>query len=321
MAVAPGRLELREDLPEPGPPGPREVLVRTTASAVSPGSELRILFDPTANFPIEGGTGYMAAGVIEAVGADVMGVQAGDGVACTAAGPHRELLRTPAELISPCLPSLSWVEAACAYWIVPPYRGLLGAAPRLWEGAAVIGLGPLGLCAVQLLRGVSRRTLAIDPLASRRAEATRLGGDEAVAPEDAATAAERLLPLGVDVVIELSGTQPGLELALQLAAPKARVAVIGVQPRLSNFELFRPMQDKGITLVPIYRQGKRLTGGAPDPTAYYLERALDMVAVGRVDVASLASRVLPWREATSAIPWLRERPEEAIGMAFTWGDA
>lgn len=321
MAVAPGRLEIRDDLCEPGPPGPGEVLVRTRASAVSPGTELRTLFDPQTAFPLEGGTGYMAAGVIEAVGDGVSSVKPGDRVACASGGPHRDLLCAAVDLISPCPPPLSWVEAACAYWVVPPYRGLLGAEPRLWDGAAVIGLGPLGLCAVQLLRGVSRRTLAIDPLASRRAAAMRLGAAEAAAPEDAAGVAERILPHGVDVVIELSGAQAGLELALRIATPHARVAVIGVQPRLSNFELFRPMQDKGITLVPLYRRGTRLSIDTVDQTAYYLERALDMVAVKRVDVASLASRVLPWREAPTMIPWLKERPDEAIAMAFTWEDA
>ncbi|MBI2755631.1 MAG: zinc-binding alcohol dehydrogenase [Chloroflexi bacterium] len=320
MAVDVGQLEARDDLPEPGPPGPGDVLVRTAVSAVSPGSELRVLFDPETPFPVAGGTGYMAAGIVEAIGEAVAGLQPGDRVACTAAGPHRERLSARAEAVAHVPDGLGWAEAACAYWIVPPYRGLLAARPRLWEDAAVIGLGPLGLCAVQLLHGISRRTLAVDPLPSRRGLAARLGACAASSPDDAERAGADLLPNGADVVIELSGTQAGLELALRLAAPRARVAVIGVLPRLSNFELFRPLQDRGITLVPLYREGAALTGNPPDPTARYLAAALDMVAARRVDVCSLVSRVMPWRAAPEGIAWLREHPDEGVGLAFTWLD-
>src|SRR5947209_814123 len=151
VAVAAGRLEVRDDLPEPGPPGAGQVLVRTVTSAVSPGSELRILFDSGTAFPVAGGTGYMSAGIVEAVGDGVSEVRPGDRVACTTAGPHRARVLAPAESMARLPEGLTWVKAACAYWIVPPYRGLLATNLRLWENAAVIGLGPLGLCAVQLL--------------------------------------------------------------------------------------------------------------------------------------------------------------------------
>lgn len=318
VAVAPGRIEARGDLPEPGPPGPGEVLVRTAASAVSPGSELRMLYDPAGAFPVEGGTGYMAAGTVEAVGEGVRTLQTGDRVACTAGGPHRARLRLPADQAARVPDGLAWPTAACAYWIVPPYRALLGTGLAFWERAAVVGLGPLGLCTVQMLRGVCSRLLAVDPLLRRRVLAESLGATAACPPDEADAVTTRISPTGFNLVVELSGTQPGLELALRLAAPRARVAIVGVLPRLTSFELFRPMQDKGLTLIPLHRLGDRLSGNPADPVSRYLEAALDMVATRRVDLTPLITRVLPWHEAPTALADLRARPNDLVGLAFTW---
>src|SRR5690349_8638833 len=90
IATGPGVLEIGEaDLPAFGP---RQMLIETRVSAVSPGSELRALFEGT-RFPRVGGTGYMAAGIVRQVGAEVTAFAPGDAVQCTCSepvGPHCE---------------------------------------------------------------------------------------------------------------------------------------------------------------------------------------------------------------------------------------
>jgi threonine dehydrogenase-like Zn-dependent dehydrogenase len=299
-------LVARDDLAEPTTPGRDELIVRTVVSAVSPGTELRTLFAASTSFPVEGGTGYMAAGMVECVGEGVSDIAPGDRVACTGAGPHRQRRPAHRSVVARVPDRMDWVDAACAYWIVPPYRGLLSACPQPHERAAVIGLGPLGLCAVQLLRSQVREVAAVDPIATRRALAEHFGAST-VCHEGS-----------MDVVVELSGTQAGLELALQLAAPLGRIVVLGVLPRLHDFELFRPMQDKGLTLLPLFRRGASLTDAAPDPTSEYLAVALRMVASGEVDVRSLCSQVVAWQDGPAALAALREHPEQWIGLALRW---
>ena len=100
VLIAPelGRLEVGEvEVPAIGP---SQVLVRTVVSGVSAGTEKRKLFTPElgpndvrAPWPAIGGFGYMAAGVVEAVGADVGHVAVGDRVfAGRTWGGHRELI-------------------------------------------------------------------------------------------------------------------------------------------------------------------------------------------------------------------------------------
>src|SRR4051812_34932864 len=66
--------------------GARQLLIETRVSAVSPGSELRALFEGT-RFPRVGGTGYMAAGVVRQVGGEVAGFAPGDAVQFTCSEP------------------------------------------------------------------------------------------------------------------------------------------------------------------------------------------------------------------------------------------
>src|SRR5713101_8169688 len=76
---------LEVDLPAPGP---KQILVETNASAVSPGTELAVytgthqwLTDPSLpdwKFPFR--SGYSAAGVVAAVDSEVWGFKPGDRV-------------------------------------------------------------------------------------------------------------------------------------------------------------------------------------------------------------------------------------------------
>jgi threonine dehydrogenase-like Zn-dependent dehydrogenase len=319
IATAPGTLAIGEvPVPEVGP---RQLLVETRASAVSPGSELRGLFEGN-RFPRVGGTGYMGAGVVRSVAADVHEFAPGDRIAFTCwdpVGPHCELCLVRAENAAHLPGGRSFVTGACAYWGVPPYRGILGSAIRYYEDVAVSGLGPLGLCAVQLLRHVARRVAALDPIAMRRALAAELGADVTVDPSAAGSLAaiREVMPRGPHVVIELAGTQASLETALELCAPRGTVVVIGVLPPLNGFQLFRPLQDKGVRLVPIARRGDSLDPPV-DRSGDYLRDVLDMIDRGRLDVDRLATWVEPWTAGPWAIPRLRQARDEAIGLALTW---
>jgi pimeloyl-ACP methyl ester carboxylesterase len=102
--------------------------------------------------------------------------------------PHSELCVAVPESTARIPEGVSFVTAACAYWAVTPYRGILGSGLRYYDDVAVFGLGPLGLCAVQLLRPIARRCPRCPPplrapletaapRTSRTRTATRTGGE------------------------------------------------------------------------------------------------------------------------------------------------
>jgi threonine dehydrogenase-like Zn-dependent dehydrogenase len=307
-----------DEAPEPAI-GPGQVLVQTKVTAVSGGTERYMLYgrpgdirDHGPPFPAVGGFGYLGAGDVIAVGAEVDHVSPGDRVSCGRNwGAHRELLDTDAASVIRIPEDMSYLEGAASYWAVPPLAGILAAAPRFYADTAVIGLGPLGLSAVQILTRSSRRVLAIDIVASRVAAADSYGaiGIDGSAV-DAATASRDALPGGPEVVIEASGTQAGLELAFDIVRPLGRVALVGHPPPLDGFDLFWPMQIKGIKLVPLHRETTTSPqgGGAGSPRATYLPDVIDMISRGILDIAGMMTWVVP----------VERDPDRVLGIGFAW---
>jgi len=327
IAPALGRLEIG-DVPVPAI-GAGQVLIRTQVSAVSAGTEKRKLYTPELGpndvrgpWPAIGGFGYMLSGTIEALGAGVAGLIPGQRVyAGRTWGGHREFVDTDATSVVPLPDALSFVDGACTYWAVPPLMGLLAAEPAFFEDAVVVGLGPLGLMAIQELARICRRVIAIDPVAARGALALELGAAAFVDATDRPIERVReLLPGGPQVVLEVSGTQPGLETALGVVGPKGRVALVGSQQRLDRFDLFWPLQHSGARIVPLYREGTASpqAGGAGNPTQRWVPVAQELIMRGWVRIEPLITWVVPPDAAPRAMDLLRRRPDLGVGMAIAW---
>ena len=181
VAPGPGRLVV-DEVPEPAH-GPGQVLVRTRVTAVSAGTELRMLYRDQAEpaegpaWPAVGAFGYLACGDVVAVGRGVTGLAVGDRVTCgTGWGAHAELLAVDAATVHVLPPGLSYLDGACAYWAVPPLCGILAGRPDYYDDVAVVGLGPPGLAAVQMLGPMCRRVIAIDRVAARCPGRARVAG-------------------------------------------------------------------------------------------------------------------------------------------------
>ena len=330
--VAPelGRLELA-DVPAQ-PIGPGQVLVKTMVSGVSAGTEKRKLFtaelgpnDVRGPWPAVGAFGYMASGTVIEIGEGVEHVAPGDRVfAGRAWGGHRELIDAAASSVVRLPDGLDWVEAACSYWGVPPLLGMLAAEPAFYEDAAVVGLGPLGLMGVQLLGRLSRRVVGLDTVTVRCQLARSLGATAAFDPRTAglAAAVQDVLPRGPQVVLEVSGTQPGLETALSIVRPRGRVALVGSQQRLDRFDLFWPLQISGARIVPIFREGEDSPqSSSGSPVARHLPKIQEMLVRGWLRIEPLISWVVPPEVAPRAMDLLHRRPDLGVGMAIAWDES
>lgn len=328
IATGVGRLEVG-DVAEPRPSA-GQVLVRTAVSSVSAGTERRKLYsealgqrDVRGPWPVIGAFGYMAVGQVIAVGDGVSGLAIGNRVhAGRPFGGHREIIDVDAAACVAIPDALDDVTAACMYWAVPPLLGILAGKPTYYEDAAVVGLGPLGLCAVQMAASASRRVLGIDPVAERRALAIGFGAVAAINPAGGGIEGHvrDALPDGPEVVLEVSGTQSGLETAMSIVRPRGRIAMVGSQRPLHDFDLFWPLQHSGATIVPIHRLGATSPqgGGADSPARRYLPDVIDMLIRGRLDLAKLITRVVAPEEAPAAFERLHRHPDEIIGMAIDW---
>ena len=211
-------------------PGPGEVLVRVKASGVC-ASELHPWAEGRPEYPHR--FGHEPMGVVVAVGPEVTRVSVGDRVtglfnkayADLCVAKETELLRVPDEVAE---------ENALG----EPLACLVNAQRRtpveLADRVAVIGLGYMGLGMLQLLtlRGPSR-IVAIDVREEARTAAMALGADEAYDPSQLpeefklTNFGDWQSDRGFDVVVEGSGTQPGLTLAGEMVRAHGVLSILG----------------------------------------------------------------------------------------------
>ena len=300
--VGPGRGELFAQQPQE--PGPNQLLVRVLSNGVC-ASDLPVWAREQGRYPIS--IGHEPVGLVEATGPGVtlpvgalVGGRIGDSFATYAIADAEDAVVLP-ESVDPltALPE----PVGC---VVEGYRRTpipVGAS------VAVIGLGFMGLVMLQLLRtSPVSRIDAVDPRSDARDAALRNGADRALAPDDIPAAlhfGERSTGSdGVDVVIEASGSQAGLELASSLVRPHGTVSILGYHQGPRQV----PMRDWNWKALEIVNAHVRDRSLLRDATA----AGLRLQAAGRLDIASLVTHRFGPARIDAAFETLRDKPHGFI---------
>ena len=283
--------------------------------------------------------GYATSGTVMAVAAGVEDLSVGDRVACAGAtyATHAEINYVPRNLVV-SVPRrgsgeyLAFDEAAFATVGAIALHGVRLGAPELGHRAVVIGLGVIGLLAIQILRAHGCRVFGIDLNPVRCGLARRLGADAVAGPPGAeADVMHWSGGGGADLVIvaaAAAGSEPA-RLAAEVARDKGRIVAVGATgldlPR-------RTLYQKELSLVvsrscgpgrydPSYEEL-----GRDYPRAYvrWTEREnmrafLELIADGRVQVGPLVSHRFDIERGDEAYDALEER--DALGVLIEYGDA
>jgi 2-desacetyl-2-hydroxyethyl bacteriochlorophyllide A dehydrogenase len=167
-----------------------------------------------------------------AIGIDVDGGFAGE-------------VKVPARCCWPSPPGVADDQLLLAEPLAVVVRAVRRGEPVAGETAAVLGIGSLGLLAIQVLKARGIRVLAVSRSDRRLALARALGADSAVtsgAGADVAAARGLSGREGVDLVVETAGTAPAVEQAVELCRPGGRIVLTGLphEPTpLSFFQVVR----------------------------------------------------------------------------------
>ena len=267
--------ELR-DVPVPEP-GPGEVVLRV-AGAGACHSDLHLMEFPPGAMPFDPPfvLGHETTGHVEALGAGVDGLRAGDAVAiygpwgcghcptcrtgaenyCDRAAELRllapgighdggmaEFVRVPARLTVP-LGDLDPVAAAPLTDAgLTPYHALKRSLPLLVPGTTVvvIGAGGLGHLAIQLVRALTpSRLIVVDVDEQKRSQALELGADLALDPGADAEARIRdaTAGQGAELVLDLVGADATLALAAKVVRVRGHLTVVGIAGGTLPFSFF-----------------------------------------------------------------------------------
>ena len=128
--------------------------------------------------------GYSLSGVVVEVGAGVEGLRVGQRVACAGNqyALHAEYNWVPEPMCIPIPDGVAMDQAAFTTIAAIALQGLRQGEVRLGETACVIGLGLLGQILVRLLRGAGVRVVGIDIVPERCRLAETAGASKCAAP-------------------------------------------------------------------------------------------------------------------------------------------
>ncbi|MFQ6392843.1 alcohol dehydrogenase catalytic domain-containing protein [Nocardia sp. KC 131] len=323
------------EVPDPILPGRDGAVIRVTAAGIC-GSDLHIYaghgFTDGTGYTI----GHEAVGEIVELGPEVKGFTIGDRVLASAsvgcdrcsqcktgivaacerhplpidacyglggslAGTQAELLAVPhAEGNLVRLPDAVSDEAAVV---------LTDNAPTAWYGArrariaagdtvVVIGLGPVGLMAVQSAFAMgAARVLGVDLVGERRKHAAELGA-EPIESDDPKAAIRDMLGDGADVAIEAVGADATIKLAISAVGHRGRVSVVGVS------------QNRAFPFHMQLAQVKELEFHIGLCSIQYeLPALLRLTAAGRLDPEAVVSHQLPMSDGSSAYRMFADRAD------------
>lgn len=322
----PGRIELQE-APKPTPEA-GQVLVEIRACGVCRSDVSGYLGKhPMIGYPII--LGHECSGVVDEVGPGVDSALLGQRVAvetffrlcgrcrgCESGsynlcqsprivghnvpGAFAEYMLANAGFVFPIPAGVSFEQAALTEPLSVAVHAIKRCRVGFEDTVAILGVGAIGLLAVQVAKAAGARVVAVDVSAAKLALARRFGADEAIdaASRDAVAVVRSLTRgEGADVVIEAAGTPTTLRQMVEMARAGATLMPIGFTGKaLDEINLGR------ITLAEMSLLG--ILGFCRDfPTS------LSLLASGRVDVGPLITHEFPLAQVEQAIIAMREGRE------------
>lgn len=294
------------------PMGPKDALVRLEYSTISSGTERANLTGElnisiyqrytSAVFPRRGG--YSASGIVLETGPEVTSVQPGDRVVVSE-GCHTQYVCIGEEHLHRLEhDTMNMQDAAMAFIGTFPMAAVRKCHVEIGESAMVMGLGVLGLMAVQLLRAAGVvPVIAVDPIASKREIALRFGADVALNPlqEDFSQQVRQLTRGGAQVAIEVTGVGKALDQTLDCMQRFGRVALLGCT-RHSDFTIdyYRKIHAPGISLIGAHTQARPRTESSAGLWTHHddILALMNLCDKGRIDLKAMVEEVYSPAEAT-----------------------
>jgi len=308
-------------------PGPRDVVVRTTHSWISNGTEGSFLRGERFNgetpwregmpwpFPFAGG--YQSVGVVESVGAEAGQFSPGQQVFCTM-GKIKGMFEPWGGHISPKVADVSQVWAVPAGVSPVAVSGLVltqvgyncGIRPPVEDGtvALVLGDGMVGHWAAQTLHWRGARVI----LAGKHDERLAYFGGDArcsllnIANEPIAEGLKRLAPEGIDILVDTVGTV---------------AMVMDLHPHLRhNAHIVSAGYNGTESMVDV----QRLRFGEitwHSPSGWHPQRmdaALALIASGALRTEPLITHRFPVDRAADAWKLILDRTEHVLGVILDW---
>lgn len=201
-------------------------------------------------------------------------------------------------------------------------NGILDGEVNIGETVAVFGMGVIGQIVAQLAGIAGADVIGCELISARRELARRLNPKMTIVESDAAASdvvRELTRGRGADVCFEVAGKTAALHEAIRACATSSRVVALGFyQGEATNLYLGEEFHHNRVTIV-----SSQIGGISPQLQHRWNRERLtrtfmQMVADGRIDLASLVTHVRPFEEASEVFRMVDENPAEVMEAVFTF---
>ena len=303
------------------------VLVETEYTVISGGTERAYLMDShntgTTKFPRS--VGYCGVGKVLEVGAAVTSVVPGDRVLIYHGNHMKYNIRPETDVTKIVHDNVSNLEAAPVIIASMGLGGVRKLELELGESAMVMGLGLLGMFAVQFCRlSGAHPVIAADLNPERRQLALELGADYAFDPA-APDFVEQVRAVtggeGVRGIVEVTGVSAAMKQALECASRMGRISLLGCT-RVSDcaIDFYMQVHRPGVKLIGAHNFIRPKVDSYPHHWTHQddCKAILRLLAAGRIQTAPVISRVVSPEAAPEIFKQLCEDPMFPMGTVFDW---
>ena len=318
---APGEVALeRSDTPTPKSD---QVLVRTTRTLISTGTELALLTDTAqyTSLPIDR-PGYAHVGRVVECGAEVDDRWLDTRVATH--GPHRSFVCVDVDDATP-IPEVVSDEVATFHALAAIAMNGVRRGRVTWgEPVAAYGLGLVGQLAARccLVAGADH-VFGLDPVADRRSHLPAQDGVHAVDPHAAPVADRIRAATGgrlADVVFEVTGSAAAIAEQVTALAEHGRFVILGSPRGVEPYDFYHDCHRPGYEIIGAHA---RTHPDIPTPgnrwtRSRHRELFFSLLEQDRFSVEELISHRVSAMDAPEAYAMLLEDRTQALGVVLEW---
>ncbi len=308
-------------------PRENEVLTEMEYTVVSGGTERANIMgmENAGGMKFPKTLGYCGVGRVIGIGSAVTSVAVGDRVLVYHGKHMKYNIRPEADVTKVADETIASLDAA---FVIIASMGLGGVRKlelELGESAMVMGLGLLGIFAVQFCRlSGAYPVIAADLNPTRRELALKLGADYAFDPS-APDFVEQVMKVtsgkGVRATVEVTGVSAAMHKALECASWMGRISLLGCT-RVSDcsVDYYQQVHRPGVKLIGAHNFIRPKVESYPHHWTHQddCKAILNMISAGRVQVAPIVSRVVSPTEAPTIYDQLCDDPNFPMGTVFDW---
>jgi len=317
-----------EDIEVPDP-APNQILVRSTRSLISAGTELNIL---ELSATERRDPGYALVGQVAEVGREVVGYTVGDRVLTCLPHQGAGLITIDPDLddvpaYAGLIPDdVSDEDASFVVLGDVALHGVRRARPGLGDSVAVFGQGGLGQMVTQFARMAGAYPVVAVDLLDERLELARWSGASHTVNaqrEDAVAAVQDLTGGGARVVFMVTRTPKILPDCMRAAAAGGTISMTGSPPGTVAIGLQVELLRKELSIIGTYqsmypREPYHMFQWTRAANRQYI---LDSIARGEFRVDRLISHREPYTKAADLYDLIKRGPAGWLSIILQWDHA